>query len=85
MDIVGFAQDEKQSIYTLLSAILNLGNVTFDSVFDKSSGHNIHDAVTLTNEKCKLSSNYSQFFLGLWLFCAKALNVFAAVLVLSAC
>ena len=83
MDIVGFTQDEKQSIYTLLSAILNLGNVTFDSVFDKSSGHNIHDAVALTNEKCKLASNYSQYFLGVWLFCAK--NVFAAVLVLSAC
>ena len=59
MDVVGFSPDEKQSIYTLLSAILNLGNVTFDLVFDKSSGHNIHDAVTLTNEKCKLSSNYS--------------------------
>ena len=55
MDIVGFSQDEKQSIYTLLSAILNLGNVTFSAVFDKSSGHNIHDSVTLTNEKCKLS------------------------------
>ena len=58
MDIVGFAQEEKQSIYTLLSAILNLGNVAFDVIFDKSSGHNMHDAVTLTNEKCKLSSNY---------------------------
>ena len=60
MDIVGFTQDEKQSIYTLLSAILNLGNVTFDEVFDKGSGHNMHDAVALTNEKCKLSSNYSR-------------------------
>ncbi|KAL9967896.1 hypothetical protein ACROYT_G026203 [Oculina patagonica] len=48
MDIVGFSQEEKQSIYTLLSAILNLGNVTFDEVFDKSSGH---DAVAVTNEK----------------------------------
>ena len=54
MDIVGFAQEEKQSIYTLLSAILNLGNVTFDEVFDQSSGH---DGVAVTNEKCKLSSN----------------------------
>ena len=51
MDIVGFAQDEKQSIYTLLSAILNLGNVTFDEVVDQGGGH---DAVALTNEKCKL-------------------------------
>ncbi|KAJ7375349.1 microtubule motor [Desmophyllum pertusum] len=48
MDIVGFAQDEKQSIYTLLSAILNLGNVTFDEVVDQGGGH---DAVALTNEK----------------------------------
>lgn len=55
MDIVGFSQDEKQSLYTLLSAILNIGNVTFEAVFDKSSGHNIHDSVDLKNEKCKLS------------------------------
>ena len=57
MDIVGFSQDEKQSLYTLLSAILNIGNVTFEAVFDKSSGHNIHDSVDLKNEKCKLSRN----------------------------
>ena len=54
MDIVGFAQEEKQSLFTLLSAILNLGNVTFDEVFDQSTGH---DTVTVANEKCKLFSN----------------------------
>ena len=87
MDIVGFSQDEKQSIYTLLSAILNLGNVTFDEVFDKRSGHNLHDAVALTNAKCKLSSNNYNcpniskwYFLGVWLFCAKTLNFFVAVI-----
>ena len=50
MDVVGFAQDEKQSIYTLLSAILNLGNVTFDEVVDKVVGH---DSVAPTHDKCK--------------------------------
>lgn len=54
MDVVGFAPEEKQSIYTLLSAILNLGNVTFEEVDDHGAGH---DTVTLMNGKCKLSSN----------------------------
>lgn len=48
MDIVGFTQDEKLSIYTLLSAILNLGNIAFDEAVDKVGGH---DTVTPTNEK----------------------------------
>ena len=53
MDIVGFTSDEKSSIYTLLSAILNLGNVTFDEDDEHSAGH---DFVSLTNGKCKLMS-----------------------------
>ncbi|XP_022782685.1 unconventional myosin-Ib-like isoform X3 [Stylophora pistillata] len=48
MDIVGFTQDEKLSIYTLLSAILNLGNIAFDEAVDKVGGH---DTVTPTNQK----------------------------------
>ena len=56
MDVVGFHPDEKSSIYSLLSAILNLGNVTFDEGDDHSAGH---DFVSLSNGKCKLkSSNY---------------------------
>lgn len=56
MDVVGFRPDEKSSIYSLLSAILNLGNVTFDEGDDHSAGH---DFVSLSNGKCKLkSSNY---------------------------
>ncbi|XP_015752126.1 PREDICTED: unconventional myosin-Ib-like, partial [Acropora digitifera] len=46
MDIVGFNPDEKHSIYTLLSAILNLGNVTFEEEADHGAAH---DFVTLTN------------------------------------
>lgn len=54
--MVGFRPDEKSSIYSLLSAILNLGNVTFDEGDDHSAGH---DFVSLSNGKCKLkSSNY---------------------------
>lgn len=52
MEIVGFTQEEKLSIYTLLSAILNLGNVAFDKAVDKVDGH---DTVAPTNEKCKFS------------------------------
>ena len=51
MDIVGFNPDEKHSIYTLLSAILNLGNVTFEEEADHGAAH---DFVTLSNGKCKL-------------------------------
>lgn len=50
MDIVGFTQDEKSSVYTLLSAILNLGNVTFEEGDDHGAGH---DFVTLANGKCE--------------------------------
>ena len=50
MDIVGFTQDEKMSLYTLLSAILNLGNVAFSEVIDNGGGH---DTVALTEEECK--------------------------------
>ena len=50
MDIVGFTSDEKNSIYTLLSAILNLGNVTFVEDADHGAAH---DFVTLTNGQCK--------------------------------
>lgn len=46
MDIVGFNPDEKHSIYTLLSAILNLGNVTFEEEADHGAAH---DFVTLSN------------------------------------
>lgn len=48
MDVVGFRPDEKSSIYSLLSAILNLGNVTFDEGDDHSAGH---DFVSLSNGK----------------------------------
>ena len=51
--MVGFHSDEKSSIYSLLSAILNLGNVTFDEGDDHSAGH---DFVSLSNGKCKLKS-----------------------------
>ena len=54
MDVVGFRPDEKSSIYSLLSAILNLGNVTFDEGDDHSAGH---DFVSLSNGKCKLKSS----------------------------
>ncbi|XP_067021263.1 unconventional myosin-Ia-like isoform X5 [Acropora muricata] len=46
MDIVGFNPDEKHSIYTLLSAILNLGNVKFEEEADHGAAH---DFVTLSN------------------------------------
>lgn len=51
MDIVGFNPDEKHSIYTLLSAILNLGNVTFEEEEDHGAAH---DFVTISNGECKL-------------------------------
>ena len=56
MDVVGFHSDEKSSIYSLLSAILNLGNVTFDEGDDHSAGH---DFVSLSNGECKLKSSNS--------------------------
>ena len=51
MDVVGFTPDEKRSIYSLLSAVLNLGNVTFEEGEDHGEAH---DFVTLSNEECKL-------------------------------
>ncbi|XP_068670115.1 unconventional myosin-Ib-like isoform X6 [Montipora foliosa] len=48
MDVVGFTPDEKSSIYSLLSAVLNLGNVTFEEGEDHGEAH---DFVTLSNEE----------------------------------
>lgn len=48
MDVVGFTPDEKRSIYSLLSAVLNLGNVTFEEGEDHGEAH---DFVTLSNEE----------------------------------